>query len=168
MEDAASDDTADRTGFTAKGCAFGLVQFAAGLALFSTLACVYGTVEGLFFGSSGPVFITDSLSFVPAEQPVLNGIFYAANLIVLVGAVALGLVLVVASMRLGCFGLLAGGLMSFMAVVAVGLLVLAPQGEFDTGQKVVFGLIALAFGSFGGMVSINWVFQTFRSRPKSD
>lgn len=101
------------------------------------------------------IFVTDSLVIRPYDQPLaFLGFFYAQGLLV-VGALALAWGVVWFSFAKGFFGLLVAAVMGGMSLIAVALLMFAPEGEFDLGQKVVFSFIALFFGFMAAWYAFN-------------
>jgi hypothetical protein len=123
----------------------------AGMFAMLLLAFGLGVILGTQSTPGEMVWITEEVGFSPHDDPLLNGFYWVGivvsfTLVIGLGSGAIGLLI-----RYGIFWEGTGAMMLLMALTALILCLFgAPLGlEFETGQQVVFTLIALVFGALG-------------------
>ena len=121
------------------------------------LAFGLGAILGTQSEPGKMVWITETVGFSPHESPLLNGLFVAATVLIFALAIALGRGVIIVLLRYNIFWEGAATLMLVLALAGLVLCVFGPQLglEFETGQQVVFGFIAVVFGAFGAAMLRN-------------
>jgi hypothetical protein len=105
-----------------------------------------GVLQGSQADPDALIFLTDTWSYAPAQAPILHGLFYVANVLLVLGAIGFGLALVLIGQAQG-WGLAAGGALILAIAGFTGWLAVFGEGwGLDTGQRVVMTLMALGFG----------------------
>lgn len=137
--------------------------------LFATLAWtgaltgVVGAVAALVSDGTEPVFLTDSISYVPSEAWWLHGLVVGATMALLAFALWAGGQLAAWLIRWGLLftvvGVFLAGMGALMVALALGV---AP---LDDGQRVMFGwVLGPVFVSMGGWMLLADLRARRRSR----
>ncbi|MGB3542984.1 hypothetical protein [Rubrivirga sp.] len=122
-----------------------------------------GFMLAAFDGSTEPYFMTDTISYVPAEAWWAHGLMMGTSFALMGGAFLFSLWLIGDLVRRKLLFLLAGLLMGSMGALMIWLAVTGP-GNIEDGLRIAFGFVLGPIFVFFGIWALYRGFQARRDR----